>query len=421
MVAVVIFYTQFIFPKKSLVSYSNKTFLKDVFLITISAFGGPQAHLVLFFEYLVNKRKYLSEEELTELIALCQMLPGPSSTQTLLAIAYKKGGFKLAMLTLLIWMLPAFIIMTAIALFVTQFKYLPEMSKTLQIAQFIQPMAVGFVGYGAVKITQKLVNTKTGIVLLIFSALATYLLRSPWAFPAVVVIGGLVTALKYEKQEKMEKKKFVISWRYFIVYGGVFIIVASLGLITKSMPNSESISLPIRLFENFYRNGSLIFGGGQVLVPALYNEFVAFKKYLSSDEFLSGYALAQAVPGPVFAFSGYIGGLSMRNFGTWGIFVGSFVASAGIYLPGAFILFFVLKFWEQLKLYRPVRASLEGINAVSAGMVVAAIFTISENITPNFTNIAVMLFTFSALMFTKLAPPIIILIGIAGGIGFSLL
>ncbi|MCU0392110.1 MAG: chromate transporter, partial [Thermoflexibacter sp.] len=97
-------------------SKRDKLFLRDVFLITISAFGGPQAHLVLFFEYLVNRRKYLSESELAELIALCQMLPGPSSTQTLVAIAYKRGGFKLAMLTLLIWMLPAFIIMTVVAL-----------------------------------------------------------------------------------------------------------------------------------------------------------------------------------------------------------------------------------------------------------------------------------------------------------------
>jgi chromate transporter len=402
------------------VSKRDKLFLRDVFLITISAFGGPQAHLVLFFEYLVNRRKYLSESELAELIALCQMLPGPSSTQTLVAIAYKRGGFKLAMLTLLIWMLPAFIIMTVVALLITYAKQTPNMSNALHIAQFIQPMALGFVGYAAIKITQKLVNSKTGVFLMIFASITTFFLRSPWAFPAVILVGGLVTALKYEKQEKMEKQKFVISWRYFIVYIGVFIIVASLGLFTKSLPNSEGISLPIRLFENFYRNGSLIFGGGQVLVPALYNEFVEFKNYLSSEEFLSGYALAQAVPGPVFAFSGYIGGLSMRHFGEWGIIVGSFVASAGIYLPGTFILFFVLKFWEQLKLYRPVRASLEGINAVSAGMVVAATFTISENIQPNFIQISLVILTFLALMFTKLPPPVIIIIGILVGIGFTI-
>ena len=394
---------------------ADKLFLKDVFIITINAFGGPQAHLVLFFKYLVEKRKYLSESELTELIALCQMLPGPSSTQTLLAIAYKRRGFKLAMLTLLIWMLPAFIIVTGIALLMVHLENALNMRNILNFTHIIQPMAVGFVAYGAIKIIQKLVNTKTGIFLMIIAAVATFLIRSPWTFPIVIVVGGLVSALKYKKQEKLEKQKFVVSWRYFIVYVGVFVGVASVGLLTKSL----EISLPIRLFENFYRNGSLVFGGGQVLVPALYNEFVEFKKYLSSEEFLSGYALVQAVPGPVFAFSGYIGGLAMRHFGDWGIILGSFVASIGIYLPGAFILFFVLKFWEQLKLYRSVRASLEGINAVSAGMVVAAAFVVSEPIQMNSMNIATILTTFLALMFTKIPPPILILLGIVGGIIFS--
>ncbi|TAH18468.1 MAG: chromate efflux transporter [Cytophagales bacterium] len=394
---------------------ADKLFLKDIFIITINAFGGPQAHLALFFRYLVEKRKYLSESELTELIALCQMLPGPSSTQTLLAIAYKRRGFKLAMLTLLIWMLPAFLIITCIALLMVRLENALNIRNILNFTHFIQPMAVGFVGYAAIKIIQKLVNTKTGVLLMIAAAVATFLLRSPWTFPIVIIVGGLISALKYKKHEKLEKQKFVVSWRYFIVYATVFIGVASIGLLTKS----SEISLPIRLFENFYRNGSLVFGGGQVLVPALYNEFVEFKKYLSSEEFLSGYALVQAVPGPVFAFSGYIGGLSMRHFGDGGIILGSFVASIGIYLPGAFILFFVLKFWEQLKLYRPVRASLEGINAVSAGMVVAAAFVMSEPIEMGLMNIITILSTFLALMFTKIPPPILIFLGIIGGIIFS--
>jgi chromate transporter len=397
------------------VDKADKLFLKDVFMITINAFGGPQAHLVLFFKYLVEKRKYLSESELTELIALCQMLPGPSSTQTLLAIAYKRSGFRLAMLTLLIWMMPAYLIVTSIALLIVHLESALNVRNILNFTHFIQPMAVGFVAYAAIKIIQKLVNTKTGIFLMMIAAVATFLIRSPWTFPAVIVAGGLASALKYKKQRKLEKQKFVVSWRYFIVYASIFVGVASVGLLTKSL----EISLPIRLFENFYRNGSLIFGGGQVLVPALYNEFVEFKKYLSSEEFLSGYALVQAIPGPVFAFSGYVGGLSMRHFGDGGIILGSLVASIGIYLPGAFILFFVLRFWEQLKLYRSVRASLEGINAVSAGMVVAAAFVISEPIEMSMMNIGTILTTFLALMFTKIPPPILILLGIIGGIIFS--
>src|SRR5690606_6675244 len=159
---------------------------------------------------------------------------------------------------------------------------------------------------------------------------------------------------------------FKIAWANFLLWGGVLLLAAALGGVTKA--------LPIRLFENFYRNGSLIFGGGQVLTPLLYTEFVQYapKQYLTSEEFLSGYAIAQTLPGPVFSFSSYIGAISMRSYGLGGEILGSLVAAAGIFLPGTFLIFFVIRFWENLKKYRAVRASLEGITAASAGLVAAA-------------------------------------------------
>jgi chromate transporter len=139
---------------------------------------------------------------------------------------------------------------------------------------------------------------------------------------------------------------------------------------TKSIPEF----LPVRLFENFYRNGSLIFGGGQVLTPMLYTEFVQYapKQYLTSEEFLSGYAFVQGLPGPVFSFSSYIGALAMRDYGIVGEIGGAVMSAAGIFLPGTFLIFFMIRIWEGLKKFRPIRASLEGINAASAGLVAAA-------------------------------------------------
>jgi chromate transporter len=132
---------------------------------------------------------------------------------------------------------------------------------------------------------------------------------------------------------------------------------------------------PIRLFENFYRNGSLTFGGGQVLAPMLYTEFVEFKHLVRADDFLTGIALSQALPGPVFSLTSYLGVLVMRN-GTWyEQLFGSMAGAAGIFLPGTFLIFFVYRIWGQLKQFRGIRASLDGINATSIGLTLSAAFT----------------------------------------------
>src|SRR5690606_24852308 len=184
---------------------------------------------------------------------------------------------------------------------------------------------------------------------------------------------------------------------------------------TKSFPEA----LPIRLFENFYRNGSLIFGGGQVLTPLLYTEFVQYapKRYLTTEEFLSGYAVAQALPGPVFSFSSYIGALSMREYGIVGEIVGAFMSALGIFLPGTFLIFFVIRFWDSLKKYRAVRASLEGITAASSGLVAAAAVILFQPLENSFLNFGVTIATFCLMIFTRVPSTLII----AGGLALGLL
>ncbi|MEJ2003393.1 MAG: chromate transporter, partial [Cyclobacteriaceae bacterium] len=287
-------------------------FLKDVFLLSVAAFGGPQAHMAMMFDLMVRKRAYLSEEDLIELNALCQVLPGPTSTQTITAIGFRIGGPNLAYLTLLVWMLPAVTIMTVAAIVISQ---LQDKQISLDFTRYLQPIAIGFVSYAAFLITRKVVRSKTAWVLMIFSALVSLRLSSPYTFPVLILFGGMVTSFKYKKQPLEEKEKIRIQWGNFILWAGVFILAASLGGITRS--------LPVRLFENFYRSGSLIFGGGQVLIPFLYAEFVELKDLLTSEEFLTGYAIGQSVPGPVFSFCAYVGALSMREYGTGGQILGS--------------------------------------------------------------------------------------------------
>ena len=383
-------------------------FLKDVFQLSISCFGGPQAHLANYQRVLVEKRGYLTEKDLMELYALCQIVPGPTSTQTLTSVGYRLGGPNLAYLTLAIWMLPSVAVMTLAGILIGSFQ---EKEVSLAFTRFIQPMAVGFVGYAAYTISLKTVNTKIGFVLMVASAVASYFIKTPFVFPVILVMAGTITAFNYKLHPKQEKKKFDVPWANFFLWAGVFIVAAALGGITKA--------LPIKLFENFYRNGSLVFGGGQVLVPMLYTEFVQYAKPLhyptSPSEFLSGYAFVQAVPGPVFSFSAYIGALSMREWGTGGEILGAFMSAAGIFLPGTFLIFFVIRIWESLKKFRPIRASLEGINAANAGLVAAAAVLLFQPLQNTATNFGVMMATFCLLAFTKLPAWSIITAGLVLG------
>lgn len=374
-------------------------------VLAVTAFGGPQAHIAMFLDLLVKKRGYLSEEDLIELNALCQVLPGPTSTQTITAIGYRLGGPNLAYLTLLIWMIPAVTIMTIAAITISN---LQEQDISIEFTKFIQPMAVGFVAYAAMKISMKVVRSATAVVLMVLSMLAALFYPSPYLFPIILVVAGLISSGKYKKQPIEEKDVIKIEWANFVLWAGVFILAAVLGGVTKY--------LPLRLFENFYRNGSLIFGGGQVLIPFLYTEFVEFKGYLSSEEFLSGYALMQSLPGPVFSFCAYVGSLSMRSFGLGGEIIGAMAGALGIFLPGVFLIFFVIRFWDGLKKYRRVKASLEGINAASSGMVISAAVLMFLPLEPNFINFGITIGTFLILTFTKLPSPVLIIIGLLAGI-----
>lgn len=398
---------------KDKTSVQNKRkliFLRDVLWIALTAFGGPQAHMALYFRILVHKRAYLTEAELIELHALCQILPGPTSTQTITAIGFKRGGASLAFLTLLIWALPAVTLMIAFGLTAG---YLKKNGFTLDFTRFIQPMAIGFVCYAAYKIAIKVVRTKTAFFLMLLAAVVSYYIRNPWVFPLILIASGLVSGLKFRQQQKEQKQKFKIEWANFILFLGVSVGSATLGGITRA--------LPIRLFENFYRNGSLIFGGGQVLIPVLLTEFVEFKNYLTEEQFLSGYAMVQAVPGPVFSFSAYVGALALPQNAPFfdniagGIF-GGLIAAAGIFLPGTFLIFFVIRFWEQLKKYRVVRASLEGINGASSGLVITGALLLAEPLDPSLLNFGLGSLTFILLMFSRVPAPLIIGLGLLLGI-----
>ncbi|ADR21757.1 chromate transporter [Marivirga tractuosa] len=379
-------------------------YLKDILILSLTTFGGATAHFAYFLDHLVYKRGYLTEKELIEMNALCQMLPGPSSTQILTGLAVKIGGAPFAFLTLFVWAIPGVALMTGFGILMSN---IDEKELSTHFLTFVQPIAVGFVAAAAYRIVKKVIHTKTSVILLVISAAISVWINSPYLFPALILAGGFITAFKYKSQPIEEKEKIKIRWTALIIWISALILIALIGLYTQS--------LPIRLLENFYRNGSLIFGGGQVLIPFLYTEFVDFKDYLSSSEFLSGFAIAQAIPGPTFSFASYIGALSMREYGVWGEILGGFLAAVGIFVPGTLMMIFLIRFWDQLKKFRIIKASLEGITAVSSGMVVAAIFLLFEPVQANLLNFSLIIGTLAILLFTKIPAPYVVLIGLLAG------
>ena len=383
-------------------------FLTDVIWFTLTAFGGAQAHIGMMLKNFVKKRQYISENELLELNALTQILPGPSSTQTLIGIAYKVGGLPIAISAFIIWILPSAVLM---CLAVLSYTLLGQKEKFTQVLHYVQPVAVGIVAYAAYSFGEKVLKSKTSFWLAAGSLFATLLLRNAYAFPILILIGGIVSSSINKEVEENNLRVRLFSninpkkIAYFI---GVLLLFAGLGaLINRTSP----FSLPIRLFENFYRNGIMIFGGGQVLVPFMYTEFVEMKSYLSSDQFLSGYAFQQALPGPTFSFTSFVGGMTMKNSGAsiYGQIMGCIIAVLGINLPGLILILFIVPFWNDLKKITRIKNSLSGINAVSVGFMGAAFLLLIHPVVINYLSVGLIISTFILLAFTKIRTPVIIL------------
>lgn len=389
-------------------------FIRNVVFFTFTSFGGAQAHLALLLKYFVHHTKFISEEELLELNALAQVLPGPASTQTLVGIAWKVGRLKLAIITFLIWILPTATVMTLAAI---SYALLDQKQKFNDILEYIQPIALGIVAYGAWKLGKKVLSSQVSIFLAIASVVATFVLRNAYVFPLAILVGGIISSAIETPREETELRVKLFSNlnpRKLIYFLGALLVFALVGAIIN---RTSPFSLPIRLLENFYRNGILVFGGGQVLVPLMFTEFVEMKHYLPSTGFLSGFALQQALPGPTFSFTSYLGALSMKNFGygVWGQVLGGLIGVIGINLPGLILVLFIVPFWDDLKKISRIRHSLSGINAVSVGFIIAAFILLLIPMGLNWLFLGIMLSTFLLLNFTKISPPVIVLAGILIG------
>jgi len=392
-------------------------FLRDALVYTFTSFGGPQAHIAMLLRDFVEKRRYITEDELMELSALSQVLPGPSSTQTLVGIAWKVGGLRLALITFLLWILPSAAIMCTAAIF---YKSFAGQTRFSQILHYIQPMAVGIVAYATYSFAVKCLKSQASVMMAIGSLIATLILQNAYAFPILIMMGGIISsAVETQPQEnELRVRLFAnVNRRKVTYFIGILLLFAAMGAIIN---RTSPFSLPVRLFENFYRNGIMIFGGGQVLVPLMYTEFVEVKHYLTNSEFLSGYAVQQALPGPTFAFTSFVGGITLgnRGYGIAGEIIGSLVAVIGINLPGLILILFIVPFWEDLKKITRIKNSLSGINSVAVGFMATAFILLTKPFLGDWMAYGIMIGTFLLLQFTKVKTPVIIILGVVLGLLF---
>ncbi|HEX6182074.1 MAG TPA: chromate transporter [Chitinophagaceae bacterium] len=394
-------------------------FLKAVFIHSISAFGGPTGHLGMMLKTFCETRRDVTKEELLEYNSFCQLLPGASSTQVLTLIGYKRGGVPLAVLTLVIWILPACILMGIFSFYV-------QKTQT-KIFTFIPPMAVGFLLFAAIKGLRIAVTNTITYAIMTVTTIATYLLfNTPWIFPALIVLGGFVTNLSDKRiPEKGIAPKKIKWWNIWLF---AFIFIAAGVTSELARKNNWPNRRPINLFENTYRFGSLVFGGGQVLIPIMYEQFVARPQSekliqrnpnvirVEKDDFYNGAGIIRAIPGPVFSIASFAGGLAMKDMGWPYQVLGCIIGTVAIFLPSALLVLFFFPIWHNLKKYVVVYRALEGINAVVVGIMFAASFYMMKDVslmgfnTINFVNLGVMAATALLLLFTRLSAPVIVFI-----------
>ena len=399
-------------------------FLKDVLIYSLTAFGGPQGHLGMIHRTFVLKKRYLSEEELIDYFSFCQLLPGASSTQLITLIGYKRGGFILSILTLLIWILPACIFMGALSFLLTNFHH---QNLTSTVFKFLQPMAIGFLGFSAIKTFNLSIKSPITLILMLISFIFSYLyFKTPWIFPLLIVLGGIATNFSNKRiPKKVDIKPRQIKWTNILLFLFLFLIT---GFLSETARKQEwQNRKAFNLFENFYRFGSIVFGGGDVLLPMMLDQYVARPADLkiqkmnpnvikiNKSDLLTGYGLVRGIPGPVFSVGSFVGGMALQKDGNFSQLLGCLIGTTALFLPSILLLFFFFPVWQNLQKYVVVYRALEGINAVVVGVIWAATLYLLKSLSiANYNSdsvlfVFIILGTFFILNNTKIPAPFIAL------------
>ncbi|MCT8137078.1 chromate transporter [Anaerobacillus sp. CMMVII] len=374
----------------------------------LTSFGGPIAHLGYFHEEYVRRRKWMDEKSYSDLVALCQFLPGPASSQVGIGIGVMRAGVIGGILAFIGFTLPSVLALIIFALLLHNLGF-----QDFGWIHGLKIVAVVVVAHAILGMAKNLTPDLQRKTIALGALVLTLLWQTAFTQIAVILIAGVVGYLLYRQQtidDQSTGAHFPISRRFgYICLALFFGLLIFLPIVTEATAWNW-----LAMFDSFYRSGSLVFGGGHVVLPLLEREFVP-TGWLTEEQFLAGYGATQAVPGPLFTFAAYIGAV------IWG-WQGGLLATFAIFLPAFLLILGTLPFWENLRRNTKVKGALMGVNAGVVGILIAALYhpiwTSSILSTVDFVFAA---FLFSMLVFWKLPPWVIVLTGAIGGFLLSLI
>lgn len=329
----------------------------------LTSFGGPVAHLGYFREEFVTRRRWLSDQSYADVVALCQFLPGPASSQVGLALGLSRGGFKGALAAWCGFTLPSALVLILVAYGVLS----PGSGLHAGIIHGLKLAAMAVVAQAVWGMGQSMCRGKVKIALMALACCVPLLAPSIWLQPLILVVAGVAGTVLLRAPFKADPSHLPVQVPPRI---GAWLLVIFALLLAGLPLAAATLSLPaLELFDLFYRAGALVFGGGHVVLPLLQTETVA-AGYINEDLFLAGYGAAQAVPGPLFTFAAYLG-TAMHPLPGWS---GGFIALLAIFTPSFLLVAGVMPFWSRLRHNLRIRSALSGINAAVVGLLLSALY-----------------------------------------------
>ncbi|MCR8656483.1 chromate transporter [Paenibacillus endoradicis] len=386
------------------------TTLIEVFRVStklgFTSFGGPIAHLGYFHNEYILRRKWMDERSYADLIALCQFLPGPASSQVGIGIGIVRGGLLGGVVAWLGFTLPSIIALVLFAFLLQGF----DIGNSGWI-HGLKIVAVAIVAQAILGMGQKLTPDRNRLTIAVIATVITLYWQTAFSQVLIIVAAGFIGIWLYQKKEEHEVHELHITTSRsvaIVCLSLFFILLFALPMLSK-WGGVEWLTM----FDSFYRTGSLVFGGGHVVLPLLESEVIA-NEWVSEADFLTGYGATQAVPGPLFTFASYLGAMA-------GGLSGAFIATTAIFLPAFLLIAGALPFWNALRTNLKVKGALVAINAAVVGILLAALYDplwTTAILEPSDFALATILFVM--LVFWKLPPWIIVLTGAAGGILLSI-
>lgn len=328
----------------------------------LTSFGGPTAHLGYFREEFVGKRKWLTDDAYADLVALCQFMPGPASSQVGMAIGLKRAGYAGMLAAWVGFTLPSVVLMVAFALGVA---HLGDISDAGWLAG-LKAAAVAVVAQAVMGMAKSIVTDRLRAAVALAAFLIVLLVPHPAAQVGAIAAGmvAATAALSPIDAPPAPTRTSTATRTVGLAALGVFAALLAL------LPLVGHMNTGLGIFDSFYRSGALVFGGGHVVLPLLEQATVT-AGHVDADTFLAGYGAAQAVPGPLFTFASFLGASAQGVHWLWG----ATLATVAIFLPAALLVIGVMPFWDRLRAHPRAAHALAGANAAVVGILAAALYT----------------------------------------------